>query len=585
MCGLVAMFGVVDPPLLRRMTERLHHRGPDGMAVAFEGSGGVGHTRLSLIDFDGGAQPLRSRDGARVLAFNGEIYNHVELRRELIDRGATFTSRCDTEVVLAAYEAWGPSCVARFDGMFAFAVLDASRLVVARDRFGIKPLYVAPSARRMLFASEMAALLADPEVSARIDRRAVLEASILGYPLGERTHFASIERVPPGAVIEVTLGADGAVASRTIFALPAVAAEEPAAAGSPDDARTAARCAEILEEQVRLQRIADHPVGVLLSGGIDSSIIAAIAARQGGELFTFTLGTQHDEEFDMAAAVARAVGSEHEARIVGFDDCLAVLPRTIASLARPTSFSLVETATARMRTRVKAVLCGDGADELYGGYLAHIAPDAWVRFVRARFERARAHAWTAGETSGLDAFFAELGEAGTPESLRSAVYRAFLENQLSVGHLERWDHLSMADGLEVRVPYLCQGLAALRAGLAWPSLIDATGGKRIVKEVGLRLLPPSVAEMIVKRRKRPFWEATGGLYAAFKAFVASTVPRDHVEEHPFRHAFDGVESLLLFDVFALVYAGHRGDVPPEFHVRDLYAERWGVRDIVRSLAA
>src|SRR5262249_51376275 len=158
-----------------------------------------------------------------------------------------------------------------------------------------------------------------------------------------------------------------------------------------------------------------------------------------------------------------------------------------ASLAWPTSFSLVESATARIRQRVKAVLCGDGADELFGGYLVHGTPGTWLDFVRQRFAHAPAIACGA-ERARLDPLFAGLAELDGAE-LRNRVYRFYLDNQLAISHLERWDHLSMADGLEVRVPYLCRDLAGLASELGWSSLIDQTGGKRILKQVALRVLP------------------------------------------------------------------------------------------------
>src|SRR5262245_17546609 len=329
------MFGEVDRVLLVEMTRRLRHRGPDGMGVETEGHGGLGHTRLSLLDLAGGAQPLRSTRTRRLLAYNGELYNHADLRRELADLGAVFSTRCDTEVVLAAFDEWGERCVERFDGMYAFAVLEPERLVVARDPFGIKPLFwtVSPDRRRALFASEAAALLTSANVPTTLDRSAILEASVLGYPLGDKTLFTAITRVAPGTVMEVRAGADGGIRTAVLRRARPVAAppleELEAAAGSPPET-TVACCEDYLAEQVRLQCIADHPVGVLLSGGLDSSIVATFAARHTRQLCTFTLGTQADDEFAIAAAVAHALGSEHDARLVTLDECLSRLPATIA---------------------------------------------------------------------------------------------------------------------------------------------------------------------------------------------------------------------------------------------------------------
>jgi asparagine synthase (glutamine-hydrolysing) len=582
------MFGDVDRESLVRVTERLRHRGPDGIGVTLDDHGGLGHTRLSLIDFEGGAQPVRSPRSGRLLAYNGELYNHDALRRELIDRGCALTTRCDTEVVLAAFDVWGERCVERFDGMYAFAILERDRLVVARDRFGIKPVFwtVSPDRRRALFASEVGALLADPGVSCALDRTAVLEAQVLGYPLDHKTLFRAIERVPPGAMLEVRLGDGDRIETRTLHHARPVQtspAEQPDAPDVRDAPDVIDRCEAALAEQVRLQCIADHPVGVLLSGGLDSSVIAALAARHTPRLYTFTLGTQADDEFAIAAEVARALGSEHDGRLVEFDECLRRLPATIATLAWPTSFSLVESATARMRQSVKAVLCGDGADELLGGYLAHGAPGRWLGFMSQRLGHATAVDWGADPTR-ITGVLRALTDTPVLEQ-RNRVYQLFLDNQLGISHLERWDHLSMADGLEVRVPFLCNALAELPAALRWPALIDATGGKRILKQVARRVLPEPVRDLVVNRRKRPFWESTGGLYAQFQAFVRSIQPDDLRRSHPFRQAFDSPESQLVFDVFVLIFAGHRGAIPEGFEVRELYQDRWGLRDLLATAAA
>lgn len=578
------MFGEVDRASLIRMTARLRHRGPDGTGVELDGLGGLGHTRLSLIDFEGGAQPLRSRRTGRLLAYNGELYNYEELRRELAARGASFATRCDTEVVLAAFDEWGEACVERFDGMYAFAVLEPRRLVVARDPFGIKPLFRAlrPDGRLVTFASEVSALLASPFVPEGFDRSSLLEASVLGYPLGDKTFWAGIERVAPGTVMEIRHD-DGRLRTSLLHRskpVPQAPVEDP----GPIPQGTLERCEEHLSEQVRLQCIADHPVGVLLSGGLDSSIIATLARRHSKQLFTFTLGTvAEDDELAIATDVARALGSEHHTQLVDLDECLRRLPATIATLACPTSFSLVESATARIRSSVKAVLCGDGADELFGGYLAHRTPSAWLGFVQGKLARVAGDEWCDARAE-LEAVLGALAEE-PPQTLRNAVYRFFLDNQLSVSHLERWDHLSMADGLEVRVPYLCAALARLPADLRWPSLLDESGGKRIMKEIARRILPDPVREQVVGRRKRPFWQATAGLYGGLQAFVRSTVPDDLRRTHPLRSIFDGPESQFFFDLFALIFAGHRGVVPDGFTVRDLYRDRWGLRDILLRLRA
>ncbi|WP_438036420.1 asparagine synthase (glutamine-hydrolyzing) [Sorangium sp. So ce204] len=588
MCGVVAMFGSADRAALVAITDRLRHRGPDDFAVHVEGSGGLGHTRLSLLDFAGGAQPLRSPRSGRLIAYNGELYNHEELRDELRRAGAEFASRCDTEVVLAAYDHWGPACVERFDGMFAFAVLEPDRLVVARDRFGIKPLfaYTALDGRFVVFASEARALFALDAVSTTLDRAALLETVVLGHPLEDRTLFRDIKRCPPGHVIEVRRDPEsGRISTVLLHALPDPAADGPCAGEDIDVSPVVDRCVELLDVSVRQQCVADHPVGVLLSGGLDSSILAALAARHSRRLVTATIGTEEDEETAAAAAVARALGSAHRTMLLGLGDCLTGLPTLVASLAAPTGYSLLESVCPAIRREVKAVLCGDGADELFAGYLVHVAPDRWRGFAQGRLDHVAASgALPAAERGPLDRFLAGL-EAATVEERRARVYEAYLRNQLSVGHLERWDHLSMAAGLEIRVPYLCNGLSRLRRELGWPALLDGAEQKRLLREVARRVLPPEVARLVLGRRKRPFWEASRGVMPAYHAFAERLVPAELRRAHPFARYFHGVEAQLHFDLFVLLFVGHRGQVPAGFELQSLYEERSGLREMLAAASA
>ncbi len=288
MCGISGALDLagrpIDPELVPRMNERLGHRGPDDRGL-WEGDGvALGHTRLSLLDLDGGRQPMAGERGEVVVAFNGEIYNFASLRRELIARGHRFRTRSDTEVIPHAYQEWGLSSVERLAGMFAFALWDAPRrrLVLARDRLGVKPLYYARAGERLLFASELKALLVDGGIALRLDPEALHHYLGLLVPLAPRTLFEGVRALEPGSLLVIEDGRE----SHRRYWLPRIL---------PDGALTEDEALDQLDsrlhETLRDQVVADVPVGAFLSGGVDSSLLVAYLARARRDPFpTFTVG-------------------------------------------------------------------------------------------------------------------------------------------------------------------------------------------------------------------------------------------------------------------------------------------------------
>src|SRR5713101_9127500 len=278
MCGIAGIVDVtgrpVDRTLLRAMTAVQAHRGPDGEAVVCRGPAGRGHRRLAIIDLSTGDQPMSSDDGHVWIVFNGEIYNFRELRRELEAGGARFRTQSDTEVILRAYEADGPACVRRLRGMFAFAILDerARRLVLARDRVGIKPLVYSWDGRRLLFASEIKGIIEDATVSRDLDREALAEYLTYHCVPSPRTIFASIRKLPPASILVLPLDGGAPEISR-YWSL----------RDAPESKTTEGEWIEQLGVQlsyaVRSHMVSDVPIGAFLSGGIDSSTVVALMAQ------------------------------------------------------------------------------------------------------------------------------------------------------------------------------------------------------------------------------------------------------------------------------------------------------------------
>jgi asparagine synthase (glutamine-hydrolysing) len=354
------------------MVATVAHRGPDAQDVLAEAGIALGHARLSIVDVAGGAQPMQDETGKVAIAFNGEIFNHVELRAALAARGVRCRTLSDTEVILRLYIERGAECIHALNGDFAFAIHDSrcGRLLLARDRIGVRPLHYARLAPgRIAFASEAKALLEVPGVSAEADPVALDQIFTLWAPLPPRTMFRDISELPPGHLLEAD--ADG-VRVRRWWRL-----DFPRAGEEPEitEARAAEELRALLTDAVRLRMRADVPVGAYLSGGLDSAIVATLARDAApGALRTFSL-TFEQPEFDESAqqrGMAAALGTDHHAIPCGADDIARLFPRLIHHAERP----VLRTAPAPMLllsglvrdAGFKVVLTGEGADEVFGGY-------------------------------------------------------------------------------------------------------------------------------------------------------------------------------------------------------------------------
>jgi len=362
-CGIAGTSGFGDSQLLRAMTDAIAHRGPDGEGFYHGDSVHLGNRRLAIQDVPGGSQPMANEDGSVVVVYNGEIYNYPELRELVLGRGHRLTTHCDTEILPHLYEDEGIACAARLNGIFAFALLDRARgaLFLVRDPLGVKPLVYAVRDGKLAFGSEAKAVLASGLVAAELDEASLHLSMNVRYVPGDRTFFAGIKRLPPGHVLEFTGGR---------------ARVQPYAAvdWTPDPARSAGEWLEGIrfhyQAAVKRQLISDVPVGVSLSGGIDSSSIVAMLRRTtSGPIKTFSLGfDEPTDEIDDARFVARTFGTEHQ-EVVLHEPALAHLADAIRHTEEPKVNSLQLYLLHRfIGEHVSVVLSGLGGDELFAGY-------------------------------------------------------------------------------------------------------------------------------------------------------------------------------------------------------------------------
>lgn len=374
MCGIVGIAHAdseyaVDEGILKGMVDVMHYRGPDDSGIWLGSGVGLGHRRLSIIDIAGGHQPMTTGDSGLWITYNGEIYNYLELREELAASGFTAHSRSDTEVLLQMYQRDGKDCLEQLNGMFAFAIWDARsrRLFAARDRLGIKPFYYTLQGGLLLFASEIKVLLQHPQVQAEVDGDALQDYIDLQYCLGDKTLFRGIKRLLPGQCLTWY---DGQLSVETYWDLSFAPAERP---GQPEE------LLELLRDAVRLRLRSDVPVGTHLSGGLDSSAIACLAAPQlNGQLAVFTGGFAEAQRYDesvYARRVAESIGAEYhqvfpEAADLAntFEEMVYYLDEPVAGAAVFPQYFLSKLASQH----VKVVLGGQGGDELFCGYTRYL---------------------------------------------------------------------------------------------------------------------------------------------------------------------------------------------------------------------
>ncbi len=510
-CGELRFDGAYpDPDRLRRMLARLERRGPDDEGLYSEGPVALGHRRLAIIDLSEHAhQPMIDPEAGLTIVFNGTIYNYPELREELIARGHRFVSHGDTEVILRAYAEWGEQCVERLLGMFAFAIwnLRTQSLFLARDRMGIKPLYYSQAREYFRFASTTQALLATGEVDTGIDAVALHHLFTLHAVVpAPRTVLRGVRKLPPAHCL--TIDPLGRHHLRRYWTLHA---RRPPESRGRAEWRMAIHDALRRAVERRLQ-IADVPVGVLLSGGLDSSLLVALLAEQGvRDLQTFTIGFEDhpDEkgsEFEYSDPVAERYHTRHHKFHYPNAEVLPRLPEAVAQMSEPmfaqdaVAFYLLAEQVSR---HVKVVQSGQGADEVFAGYFWYPqmqqAGGSWLdRFRRHYFDRDHDEFARMIDARWVDRDYTsplieELLHSVDAETFLDAVLAVDVTTLIVDDPVKRVDNMTMAWGLEARVPFLDHELVELAAQMP-PEYKLEHGGKGILKEIARELLPAVVID-------------------------------------------------------------------------------------------
>ncbi|HWR98503.1 MAG TPA: asparagine synthase (glutamine-hydrolyzing) [Candidatus Methanoperedens sp.] len=581
MCGICGFTGPADRAALGRMAARLRHRGPDEDGFFADGQVNLGIRRLSIVDLETGHQPLANEDGSVRIVFNGEIYNAPELRPELEARGHRFaTDHSDGEVIVHLYEERGTECFHALNGMFAIALWDAARgrLLLIRDRMGVKPLFYAEIPGGLIFGSEIKALLAHPACPRAIDREALWHYFSFKCVPSPRTAFAGVSALRPSEMLSWTPG--GGAARERWWRL-AFREDD-----TCDEEAARERIRWLIDDATRLRMLSDVPIGAYLSGGVDSSaVVAAMARRSSGPVLTFTLGYEDElahKEADLfhARRVAAAFGTEHHEHLMSRDEIVAGIDGVIRAFDQPFSGTVSTYFLSRLIAQhVKVALSGDGADELFGSYLSHrlARPLAWCAAQRAGDPGAIAdggpgelapgdrqvYERLCGETGGEESAWRTRLLLFSEEEKRALLAPAFTDGLAGVdsgrlvaaqfaaasarGPLNRvleaeWntqlpdqvlafvDFLSMAHSVEIRSPFLDYRLVEYAATL--PDRLKIRGGivKAILKEALAPVLP---AEVLARPKEGFVLPVLDWLPDALHAWAAATLAPERTARHGF----------------------------------------------------
>jgi asparagine synthase (glutamine-hydrolysing) len=584
MCGIAGAFGIEDLVLLRKMMEIMRYRGPDDSGTFSDNGVMLGNVRLSIIDIKGGKQPIFNEDKSIVVVYNGEIYNFPELKADLQKKGHKFSTHSDTEVIVHAYEEYGPACASLFNGMFAYAIWDSlqKRLILARDRAGIKPLFYCKLGKNLLFSSDVKSILLHPEVKRTVDLQAMHSFLNLRYVQGEKTMFAGISRLPASHYAVIDKNGMKFTKYWQLSIEKANISEDGAAS----------KLREIFSRAIKRHMISDIPVGVFLSGGFDSSAIVAAASKVTTEpLRTFSMGFgEPDDELKDARVVADHFKTDHHEFIIE-KTVLKDFPEVIWYMGTPKRNVYPYYIYKAASKKVKVALGGLGGDELFGGYsfrydylielekkrkietaaalkerakiakeaiakqlasagpeedyaieenrkIMHITDDTWSYLTVATADRAYeleylrnriyAENLSGGKLLGIDSIFRPYFEE--KGDLLERCLKADFEQKMRDDFLVVDDGTSMANSLEIRTPFLDNEMIDFAFSLPHQMKIEQGKGKLILRKAMKGLLPESV----FSKKKQGFATNTFSVYTnEMKGMAENYLPNGSIVKNKF----------------------------------------------------
>lgn len=572
MCGICGIYGEANEPVVKEMLDTIRHRGPDAFEVLVTDRHSLGATRLALVAREEGHQPHRFERDSLVVLLNGEVYNYRELGANLpnLIRGPC----SEVEVIGALYREYGPQAIPMLKGMFALAILDSDRLILARDRFGIKPLFYCQAGKTLLFASEVKALLRHPRVTPVLNTGALDQTAVFGFICSpEETPFEGIYQIPPGTIMTVT---PDSISRETFYTIPPARYGN----GSPISFSAAAdRLEEMMSDSMaRLMGHGQDRKGLYLSGGIDSSLLTVLASRASRDpLLTFTLhDSAESPDLEAARRVARAVGSDHFEFEIDVDDYLNELPHYIyhyENLVAGGVFDLhggvaFHLLSRRVADHVRIAFSGEGADELFGGYYwSHLHPLGLSDRIRDRRDRLGVRGYM---DDLIDRVFPQPEEETT---YRLNVFDLLMQGGLANYHLWSVDRSGSAFGFEIRPAYLFDELAEFALSLPVEYKVNRDETKRILRGVAGRLFREYGIADIATREKQGMPAAVQRIGRQVEEFAGRVMEPGRLSRHPFAKYLRSPLEAMMFDLFHWIFFEQHGRLPAGFNLKEFYGDR------------
>ncbi len=575
MCGICGIFNERNEKIVTAMLSSIHHRGPDSFLTILFENHSLGECGLNIVSTKDDILPLIDRKNNVALLFNGEIYNYKELKKNLSKDGYLFTSDTDAEVIIPLYLKYGSDFVKHLKGMYAIVIVKKDEIILARDRFGIKPLYYYRSGGKLIFGSEMKAILQHPDVPAVIDIEALEELTVFGYVFsGELTPLSAIYQVPPGTVVQF----DGHEITKQAYykSPPSYYLNNE----YMDYQESVDQLTEILFDTfARLLRHGNHETGVYLSGGLDSTMMAVLSTEiLNKPIKTYTLYDSEDApDFRYAQKVSAAIGSDHKEFYVNTGDYLDELPNFIYhyenimaggvfDIQGALAFQILSKHISQYH---KVAFTGEGADELFGGYY-------WIYTHPLGFsDRIKERAsYLAGDSKVRQIVNGLFPQPEDESSYRKNLFDTLMKSGLSNYHLWSVDRSCSSFGFETRPPYLYDDIAEFALSIPIDFKVqDKSITKRILKDVAGPLFSKYKLSDVINRKKYGMPASLEYISPKIKDIIQNLIPKESIQQHPFRQYLKSASDVLMFDLFYYFMIHKQGNYESGFTVFDFYKGR------------
>ena len=575
MCGICGIYNERNLVLATAMLESIRHRGPDSFETVIFENHSLGECGLNIVSTEKDMLPLIDRENKIALLFNGEIYNYKEIKQELEKDGYFFPSNTDAEIIIPLYRKYKKDFVKHLKGMFAIAIIDQGRLLLARDKFGIKPLYYYQFSNKLIFGSEIKALLQHPDVPANLDEDALEELLVFGYIFSEdKTLLKNIYQIPPGSIITF----DGTkISKQKYFRMPAAFYLKN---GDMDYDEAVRQLTETLVRTFELfHQHGNNEKGIYLSGGLDSTLMAVLSREiLDSPVQTYTLYDSEDAaDFNYARKVATAIGSKHHEFFVTPEDYFQELPSFVYQYENIVAGGVFDIQggvafqilSKHISKHHKVAFTGEGADELFGGYY-------WIYTHPLGFsDRIRKNVSLLPVKSRLKHIINDIfPEPEDEKKYRKNLFDMLMKSGLSNYHLWSVDRSCASFGFETRPPYLYDDIAEFALSLPIDFKVpDKSRTKRILKDATEPLFDKYGLSDILKRKKYGMPAALAHISPQIRDTIQNLIPKESIQQHPFRKYLKSASDVLMFDLFYYFMIYKRGYYETGFNVFDFYKGR------------